>query len=72
LASGGLVNRLMERVPEDDRPAHMALHNLVLNLAILVGSLAGPLLGDWLGLRTALLLSAGLRVLAALLLARWG
>lgn len=69
--SGGLVNRLMERVPEDDRPAHMALHNVVLNLAILVGSLTGPLIGDWMGLRSALLLGAGLRVLAAFLLARW-
>lgn len=71
LAGGGLVNRLMEQAPEDDRPAHMALHNVVLNLAILAGSLLGPLFGDWLGLRSALLLSAGLRVLAALLLAAW-
>jgi hypothetical protein len=38
LLSGGLINRLMERVPEDDRPAHMTLHNLVLNLGILAGS----------------------------------
>lgn len=72
LTSGGLVNRLMERVPEDDRPAHMALHNLVLNLGILAGSALGPLLGHWLGLREALLLSAALRFLAGLLLGVWG
>lgn len=64
LLNVGLVNRLMERVPDDDRPAHMALHNLALNIGILVGSFLGPALGDWLGLRTALFISAGLRLLA--------
>ena len=70
--NGGLVNRLMERVPADDRPAHMALHNLALNMGILAGSLLGPLFGEWMGLREALYLSAGLRLLAAVLLWRWG
>ena len=70
--NGGLVNRLMERVPAADRPAHMALHNLALNMGILAGSLLGPVFGDWLGLRYALYLNAGLRLLAALLLWRWG
>jgi hypothetical protein len=71
IANGGLVNRLMERVPEDDRPAHMALHNLALNIGILAGSLIGPALGEWLGLRDALILSAVLRLAGALLLWRW-
>jgi MFS family permease len=70
--AGGLINRLMERVPEGDRPAHMALHNLALNLGILIGSLAGPLVSEWLGLRDALLVSAGLRLLAGLLIWRSG
>jgi predicted MFS family arabinose efflux permease len=61
----------MERVPEDDRPAHMALHNLVLNTAILVGSILAPLLANWLGLRQALLLSAALRLLAGVLMGVW-
>ena len=72
LINGGLTNRLMERVPADDRPAHMALHNLALNLGILLGSLVGPLCADWLGLREALYLGAALRLLAGLLLWRWG
>lgn len=69
--AGGLVNRLMERVPPDDRPAHMALHNLALNLGILVGSLLGPLLAEWLGLRDAILLSSFLRLGAGILLVFW-
>jgi MFS family permease len=70
--NGGLINRLMERVPADDRPAHMAWYNMVLNLGILIGSLTGSITGDWLGLRTTLFLSAGFRVLAGLLLWLWG
>lgn len=71
VANGGLVNRLMERVPENDRPAHMALHNLALNVGILLGSLAGPALAEWLNIRDALLISGGLRVLGGILLALW-
>lgn len=71
ITNAGLVNRLMERAPEDDRPASMALHNLALNLGILSGSLLGPILGDLIGLRSALLVSAGLRLLAAILLGVW-
>jgi MFS family permease len=70
--NGGLVNRLMERVPANDRPAHMALHNLALSMGILAGSLLGPLFGEWVGLREALFLSTGLRLLAWVLLWRWG
>lgn len=64
--NGGLLNRLMERVPEDDRPAHMALHNLVMNLGILSGSLLGPLLAQGLGLRQSLFLAGGLRLAAGI------
>jgi MFS family permease len=72
LTSAALINRLMERVPEDERPAYMALHNLALNFGTLVGSLSGPLLGDWIGIQPALLLGAGLRILAGILLLAWG
>lgn len=66
------INRLMERVPEGDRPAHMALHNLVLNLGMLIGSLLGPALGETFGLREAMLIAAGLRVIGGLLLWKYG
>jgi Na+/melibiose symporter-like transporter len=67
----GLLNRLMERVPDDDRPAHMALHNLAFNMGILVGSLIGPGLSSLVGLHEALLVSAGLRLLAGVAMMIW-
>ncbi len=72
LVSAGLLNRLMERVPEDERPQGMALHNLVMNTGILSGSLTGPLVGDLLGLRPALFVSGLLRLAAGFVLLRWG
>lgn len=66
------LNRLMERVPEDDRPAHMALHNMVLNMGILSGSLLGPALSGWVGLHNAILVSAGLRFIAGCAIWIWG
>lgn len=72
LAGAAITNRLMEKVPENERPASMALHNLALNLGILAGSLSGPVLGDALGIPTALFIAAMLRAAAALLLALWG
>ena len=72
LTSGGMVNRLMERVPEDDRPAHMALQNLVLNLGVLGGALLGPAMSQWIGIREALIVAGVFRFGAAFLLRRWG
>jgi MFS family permease len=71
IVGGGLVNRLMERVPAGERPIHMALHNVALSLGVLCGSLAAPLLVEWFDLRPALLVVAGLRLLAGILLALW-
>jgi MFS family permease len=69
---GAVGNRLMERVPEDDRPAHMALFNIILNLGVLVGSLFGPVLGDWTDLQTAMLIGGVFRLLTFGVLWRWG
>jgi len=69
---GALANRLMERVPDDDRPAYMALFNLTLNLGVLIGSLMGPLLGNWTGLQTAMVIGGMVRILSAGVLWRWG
>lgn len=72
LAAGALNNYILERVPPDDRPAHLAWYNLALNAAILLGSLAGPFLGGVLGLSTALALFAACRLVAALFIWRYG
>jgi MFS family permease len=72
MLSAGLINRLMERVPDDDRSPYMAIHNLALNLGILGGSLAASGLVAGLGLNGSLLATAGLRFLAGLLLWIWG
>jgi MFS family permease len=69
---GSIANRLMDRVPQGDRPAHMALFNITLNLGVLLGSLSGPVVGDWLGLQSAMLVGGGLRLLTSLVLWRWG
>ena len=72
LLSAALINRLMERVPANDRPAHMAIHNLSLNIGILAGSLLGPITADLIGLQESLFLGAALRLLAAGFLWLWG
>jgi len=72
MLSGAIINRLMARVPSDDRPAHMALHNLSLNLGILAGSLLGPVSADLIGVQPSLFVGAGLRLLAAGFFWLWG
>jgi predicted MFS family arabinose efflux permease len=72
MLSGAIINRLMERVPADDRPAHMAVHNLALNLGILAGALLGAVSADLIGLQPSLYISAGLRLLAAGFFWLWG
>jgi MFS family permease len=71
LAGGALTNFILEKIPQDRRPPYLAWYNLALNAAILLGSLVGPFLGGVMGLRSALLAFAGLRLLTALLILRW-
>ena len=72
MLSGAIINRLMDRVPADDRPAHMAIHNLALNVGILAGSFLGPVSANLVGLQPSLLIGAGLRLLAAGFFWLWG
>jgi MFS family permease len=65
LVSGALTNYLLDEIPQDRRPAYLAWYNLTFNAALLLGSLLGPLVGNLIGLRSALLIFAGLRILAA-------
>ena len=72
LFGGAINNYILDKVPQNDRPAHLAWYNLALNAAILLASLAGPLLGGWLGLSLALGIIALCRLLAGFLIWRWG
>ncbi len=72
ILSGALVNRLLEFIPADQRSSHLALYNMSLNLATLGGMMLGPVLAGAFGLREALLIIAGLRVMSGLALSRWG
>ncbi len=72
MLSGAIINRLMERVPSNDRAAHMTLHNMALNLGVLAGSFLGPLAANSIGTQPALILGAGLRLLAAGFFFLWG
>jgi predicted MFS family arabinose efflux permease len=65
LAGGALSNYLLEQIPEDDRPTHLAWYMLVTNLAVLAGSLLGPALARGLGLVPALVVIALGRVVSA-------
>jgi MFS family permease len=72
MVGGAIGNYVLERSPEDDRPAHLAWYNLALNAAILLGSLLGPLMADWVGLSLALMLAAAARAAAGLFIWRKG
>ncbi|MFZ0544399.1 MAG: MFS transporter [Candidatus Promineifilaceae bacterium] len=72
LVGGAMGNYLLERIPEDDRPAHLAWYHLALYTAILLGSLGGPLLANLSTIVHALVLAAALRLLSALAIWRWG
>ena len=72
LAGGAYANYLLEQIPDHDRPAHLAWYNIALNAAILASSFVGPLIADSLGLVSALMLFAVMRVLAGTIVLRWG
>jgi hypothetical protein len=72
MVGGANANYLLEKIPPDQRPAHLAWYNLVLNAAVLGGSLLGPALAGQIGIVTALALAAAGRLLTAIFLWRWG
>ena len=72
MVGGALANYLLEKIPESDRPAHLAWYNIVLNAAILGGSLIGPVFSIWLGVKLALLILGFSRLGAGLVILKWG
>ncbi len=72
ISSGSYANYLLERIPANDRPTHLAWYNIILNISILFGSLAGPYLADQIGFASALMVFAFFRFLAGLAVLKWG
>jgi MFS family permease len=72
LVGGSVGNYLLEKVPNTDRPAHLAWYNLALNAAVLLGSLGGSWLAAGLSLSTALIVCFAARALAALVVWKLG
>lgn len=67
-----IYNYLLDRLPENDRPAHLSWYNLAMNAAVLVGSLGGPIIAGWIGYDTALWVFAFGRLLAGIAILLWG
>jgi len=72
MAGGAFANYMLEHIPPDDRPSHLAWYTIILNTAVLIGSLGGPLIADQMGLSGALILFALLRFLSGLGILKWG
>jgi MFS family permease len=72
LVAGAYANYLLERIPQDDRPSHLAWYNIILNAAVLIGSLTGPLLASVIGIEAALITFGILRLLAGIAILEWG
>ncbi len=62
LMGSAFMNYILENIPENDRPAHLAWYNIILNGSILVGSMIGPLIAGFIGLAAALVVAAILRM----------
>jgi len=72
LATGSYANYMLEHIPPDDRPTHLAWYNVVLNIAMLTSSLVGPAIADQIGLFNALILFGIIRFLSGTVVLKWG
>lgn len=72
LVNGAYANYMLENIPPDDRPSHLAWYTIMFNFAILTSSLLGPLGAEVFGLIPALIAFGIARILAGLFLLKWG
>jgi len=70
--NGAYANYMLERIPPDDRPSHLAWYTIILNIAILGGSMGGSAIATSIGLFSALILFAFLRIFAGFFILKWG
>ncbi len=72
LAGGAYANYLLEQIPDNDRPAHLAWYNIAVNAAVLASSFLGPLIANSVGLVAALMIFGLMRALAGMIVLRRG
>ena len=72
LVGGAYANYVLEKCPENDRPAHLAWYNIILNASILIGSLLGPAIAENITLPLALAVFGLARLLAGFAILKWG
>ncbi|MBP6179425.1 MAG: MFS transporter [Anaerolineales bacterium] len=72
MVNGSYINYMLENIPPDDRPSHLAWYTIVLNVAILSSSLAGPAVAEMTGLVNALIFFGVMRIVAGLVIFKWG
>jgi MFS family permease len=72
MVGGAYANYLLENIPADDRPAHLAWYNIVLNASVLFGSLLGPVIAGEIGIGTALIVFGVLRLFSGAAILKWG
>lgn len=70
--NGAYANYMLERIPPDDRPSHLAWYTIILNIAVLGGSIGGSSIATGIGLVSALILFGILRIFAGFFILKWG
>ena len=70
--NGAYANYMLERIPPDDRPSHLAWYTISLNIALLGGSLGGSAIAEGMGLVNALILFGVLRIFAGIYILKEG
>jgi MFS family permease len=70
LVNGAYANYMLENIPANDRPSHLAWYTIVLNFSILISSLLGPLIGEAIGLVYALILFGIMRLISGVFILR--
>ena len=70
--NNGYVNYLLEKIPANDRPPHLAWFNLAANSAVLICGVISPQIVSGIGLFGGMMLAVGLRVVAGLLMLKFG
>ena len=72
LVNGSYANYMLENIPPSDRPSHLAWYTIMFNFAILASSLIGPAITDVIGLVAALVAFGVARIIAGVILLKWG